>query len=121
MAPSNFKEKTEISILNAKLLDFFIQDILDLSQIRRGTLKLDPSPIDLERLIEEVFQISYIEAKNKNIQLISSMYNQKKIVRGVDSEEKFILQEQSYVELDIRSVSPQREPHLKQQYPFQQN
>lgn len=53
----------------AKLLGYFVQDLLDLAQIRAGVIKKNLSVANINEILEEIIQIQHITASLKNIKL----------------------------------------------------
>jgi PAS domain S-box-containing protein len=61
---------------NATLQTQLIDDILDISRIMHGKLRLNLSPVDLVSIITTVINTLQLEAKTKNIHLEFIKYNQ---------------------------------------------
>ena len=58
---------------NAERLDLLIQDLLTISALESGRMKLDLQPVALRPLAEKVFTDLNAKAENKNVQLVNEM------------------------------------------------
>jgi two-component system, OmpR family, phosphate regulon sensor histidine kinase PhoR len=58
---------------NAERLDLLIQDLLTISALESGRMKLDLQPVELRPLVEKVFSDLNANAVNKNVQLINEL------------------------------------------------
>jgi two-component system, OmpR family, phosphate regulon sensor histidine kinase PhoR len=58
---------------NAERLDLLIQDLLTISALESGRMKLDLQPVALRPLVEKVFTDLNAKAVNKNMQLINDL------------------------------------------------
>jgi two-component system phosphate regulon sensor histidine kinase PhoR len=58
---------------NAERLDLLIQDLLTISALESGRMKLDLQPVELRPLVEKVFTDLNAKAVNKNMQLINEL------------------------------------------------
>jgi two-component system phosphate regulon sensor histidine kinase PhoR len=54
---------------NTDRLDFLIQDLLTISALESGRMKLDLSPVNLWALVEKVFTHLHVKAENKSVTL----------------------------------------------------
>jgi two-component system, OmpR family, phosphate regulon sensor histidine kinase PhoR len=58
---------------NAERLDLLIQDLLTISALESGRMKLDLQPVNLHPLVEKIFSDLHSRAKNKNVKLINGL------------------------------------------------
>jgi len=58
---------------NTKRLDLLIQDLLTISALEAGRMKLNPQPVALRTLVEKVFTDLKPPADNKNITLVNQL------------------------------------------------
>ncbi|MCL5783967.1 MAG: ATP-binding protein [Patescibacteria group bacterium] len=58
------------SIISADRLASLIENLLNTSQIEKGTLKVELKPVNIEEIIKDAVDMLSINAKQKNIQLI---------------------------------------------------
>ncbi len=58
---------------NAERLDLLIQDLLTISALESGRMKLDLQPVALRALVEKVFTDLNAKAENKSVQLASEL------------------------------------------------
>ena len=58
---------------NTQRLDLLIQDLLTISALESGRMKLDLSPVNLRALAEKVLNFLHTKAENKNAQLINEL------------------------------------------------
>lgn len=58
---------------NARRLDLLIQDLLTISALESGQMKLDLQPVNLRALVEKVFSDLKPSAENKNIKLENAL------------------------------------------------
>jgi two-component system phosphate regulon sensor histidine kinase PhoR len=58
---------------NAQRLDLLIQDLLTISALESGRIKLNPQPVELRPLVEKVFADLKPPADNKSIALVNSL------------------------------------------------
>ncbi len=58
---------------NANRLDLLIQDLLTISALESGQLKLDLQPVNLRALVEKVFSQLQTKAETKNTQLVNDL------------------------------------------------
>src|SRR5476651_555971 len=58
---------------NTERLDFLIQDLLTISALESGRMKLDLQPVELRPLAEKVFTDLQDKAANKNVSLINEL------------------------------------------------
>jgi len=58
---------------NANRLDLLIQDLLTISALESGRMKLELSPVDLRGLTEKVLTFLHTKAENKNVTLINEL------------------------------------------------
>lgn len=56
-------------ILNAERMSALVQDLLDLSRLESGEVKLSLSPVDVGRVIQEVVEIHGEQAREKGVSL----------------------------------------------------
>jgi len=56
---------------NARLLVTLIDDMLDMSRVITGKLKLNPKPVDLASIVESVIAAETLAAQTKNIRLVT--------------------------------------------------
>jgi signal transduction histidine kinase len=61
------EQLTDTAIKNSLLLDFFISDILDYSMISKGVLRIQPQLVDLQQVVNFLFDISREQASYKGI------------------------------------------------------
>ena len=67
-----YKELTSISanlFTGAKLLGFFVQDLLDLAQIRAGVIKKNMCIANINQILDEIVKIQHITASLRKINL----------------------------------------------------
>ena len=57
-------------VTGAKLLGFYVQDMLDLAQIRSGTIVKNIERVDINEVLREILSTQDIMASHKNVQLI---------------------------------------------------
>lgn len=58
---------------NTDRLDFLIQDLLTISALESGRMKLDLQPVNLPGLVEKVFAHLHTKAENKSVQLVNEL------------------------------------------------
>ena len=58
---------------NANRLDLLIQDLLTISALESGRMKLELSPVDLRGLTEKVLTFLHTKAENKNVTLVNDL------------------------------------------------
>ena len=58
---------------NATRLDLLIQDLLTISALESGQMKLDLQPVQLHQLVEKVFSHLHTKAESKNAQLVNEL------------------------------------------------
>ncbi len=58
---------------NTQRLDLLIQDLLTISALESGRMKLDLQPVDLSALVEKVFVDLHSKADNKNVELVNDL------------------------------------------------
>jgi len=58
---------------NAERLDLLIQDLLTISALESGRMRLDLHPVALRSLVEKVFTDLNAKAENKNVQLVNDL------------------------------------------------
>lgn len=58
---------------SAEAQSLLIHDLLDISRISSGRLRLDPEPLDLARIIEAATEVVSLAAQSKNIQILSTL------------------------------------------------
>jgi two-component system, OmpR family, phosphate regulon sensor histidine kinase PhoR len=58
---------------NANRLDLLIQDLLAISALESGQMKLDLQPVALRSLVEKVFTHLHTKAENKNVTLVNEL------------------------------------------------
>ena len=58
---------------NANRLDLLIQDLLTISALESGRMKLDLQPVDLRGLTDKVLTFLHTKAENKNVQLVNEL------------------------------------------------
>jgi two-component system, OmpR family, phosphate regulon sensor histidine kinase PhoR len=71
--PSIAERFLKIIERNAERLDLLIQDLLTISALESGRMKLDLQPVELRPLVEKVFTDLNAKAVNKNMQLINEL------------------------------------------------
>ncbi|MBF0453991.1 MAG: response regulator [Magnetococcales bacterium] len=67
--PNNQQKLVDAISFSSKILLHIINDILDLSKIEEGKLKLVSERVDLHRLVEELVSLMAPDAQQKNLQL----------------------------------------------------
>jgi two-component system, OmpR family, phosphate regulon sensor histidine kinase PhoR len=60
---------------NAQRLDLLIQDLLTISALESGRIKLSPQPVELRPLVEKVFADLKPPADSKSIALVNSLHS----------------------------------------------
>jgi two-component system, OmpR family, phosphate regulon sensor histidine kinase PhoR len=58
---------------NTQRLDLLIQDLLSISALESGRMKLNPQPVNLHALVEKVFADLKPPADNKNVALVNQL------------------------------------------------
>jgi two-component system phosphate regulon sensor histidine kinase PhoR len=58
---------------NASRLDLLIQDLLSISALESGRMKLNLQPVELRPLVGKVFTDLHTKAENKNVSLVNEM------------------------------------------------
>jgi two-component system phosphate regulon sensor histidine kinase PhoR len=58
---------------NANRLDLLIQDLLTISALESGRMKLELSPVDLRALTDKVLTFLHAKAENKNVTLLNEL------------------------------------------------
>jgi two-component system phosphate regulon sensor histidine kinase PhoR len=58
---------------NTQRLDLLIQDLLTISALESGRMKLNLQPVELQPLVEKVFADLHSRAENKNVKLINNL------------------------------------------------
>ncbi|HKK69498.1 MAG TPA: PAS domain S-box protein, partial [Bacteroidales bacterium] len=71
----NLKDQKNLSYINSiksssKTLLNLINDILDLSKIEAGQMKVEPEPTNLKNLIDEIIQIFSLKTQQKGLEII---------------------------------------------------
>ena len=69
------EESTNIMITSSNLLQFHVEDILGLAQIKAGKFQKNEEMINIERTVQEVVKIQEYNAKQKNINLTFQLTN----------------------------------------------
>ena len=64
-----------IIITQTELLQTFVEDLLDLRQLRDGVFKLVNAPFDVVKVIKDVCNIFSFQAKAKNIEICCAQQN----------------------------------------------
>lgn len=82
LSPAQAKKGAEIIQRNAMLQTRLIGDILDISRIIRGKLKLEAAPIDLINTIENALDTVNLAAQAKSIHLETELDENVGLVRG---------------------------------------
>jgi PAS domain S-box-containing protein len=67
------REMGQVIQNSAESLLTIINDILDLSKIEAGKMKIEPVAIDLQALVDEVIALLAVQAQRKNLRLISEL------------------------------------------------
>ncbi|MEX0621900.1 MAG: HAMP domain-containing sensor histidine kinase [Candidatus Woykebacteria bacterium] len=67
---SEAKEILDLTMINNDRLENLLDDLLDISQLDKGSLKINLADVSLKPIISEVISTLFIEAKNKRISLI---------------------------------------------------
>ncbi len=67
--PPEHLENVKIINRNGEYLLSLINDILDMSKIEAGKLTLSEQDFDLHHLLDEVYELFYLKARNKSLQL----------------------------------------------------
>ncbi len=70
--PADQREQAELAHQSAESLLTVINDILDFSKIESGKLKVEPVPLDLGALVEEVADTLSVPAERKGLELVVS-------------------------------------------------
>jgi two-component system, OmpR family, phosphate regulon sensor histidine kinase PhoR len=58
---------------NAERLDLLIQDLLTISALESGRMKLDLQPVELRSLVEKIFSDLHSRAENKDVKLANEL------------------------------------------------
>ena len=58
---------------NTQRLDLLIQDLLTISALEAGRMKLDLQPVELCSLVEKVFTDLHAKSENKNVELVNEL------------------------------------------------
>jgi len=58
---------------NTDRLDFLIQDLLTISALESGRMKLELQPVNFHSLVEKVFTHLHAKAENKNVELLNEL------------------------------------------------
>jgi len=58
---------------NSNRLDLLIQDLLTISALESGRMKLELSPVDLHALADKVLNFLHTKAENKNVTLVNEL------------------------------------------------
>ncbi len=58
---------------NTQRLDLLIQDLLTISALEAGRMKLDLQPVNLRSLVEKVFTDLHAKSENKNVSLLNEL------------------------------------------------
>jgi len=58
---------------NTQRLDLLIQDLLTISALESGRMKLDLQPVELQTLVEKVFNDLHTKAENKEVTLLNEL------------------------------------------------
>ncbi len=69
--PERLKEYLTVAYEQIQRLTSLVNDLLDVSRIESGRIKLEKTDIDLAKAIKETVEIFETQAKNKNLQLIN--------------------------------------------------
>ena len=64
---ADFEKAISVQCSSSKLLNFYVEDLLSLSQIEKGTFRKTVSRFDVREAIEEVMTIQRDKAESKNI------------------------------------------------------
>lgn len=68
--PDRFQENLNRISLNAQHLLVLINDVLDMSKIEAGKLELEPEPVELHKLLDNIVEFLISRADDKGIDLI---------------------------------------------------
>jgi len=65
------EEREFVAQANASALKLvkLLDDVIDVARVEHGTSKLEMQPVQLAKLLEEVHRLTYLQAKNRNLQL----------------------------------------------------
>lgn len=66
----NSQEKLARVAISANRLDDLVSDLLDVSRIEQGRIKLSCQPLDLQKIIQEILKEFELQAQEKKLQLI---------------------------------------------------
>lgn len=80
--PAEYREWLDIIHRNVELEARLIDDLLDLTRIAKGKLKLNREKIDVHRLIEHVIEIYNGEIESKQLKVTSELKATRSIVNG---------------------------------------
>lgn len=77
--------KTNIAT-GSKLLGFYVQDLLDLAQIRSGKIEMHIENVDVNTVLQEILQTQSISSKFKKVDLILHEFSDKDKFMDIDSK-----------------------------------
>lgn len=80
--PEEYRQPLDIIHRNVELEARLIDDLLDLTRIAKGKLKLNREKIDLHRLVEHVLEIYRSEIEHKKLNVTSELAAERSIVQG---------------------------------------
>lgn len=79
-ASKSQREKIQLIISSGKRLSSLISDILDYSKMADQHIELYKSLIDINRMVKQIFEITSILKKNKNLELINNISSSAKFL-----------------------------------------
>lgn len=71
-------------VTGAKLLGFYVQDMLDLAQIRSGKIVKNIERVDINEVLREILSTQDIMASHKNVQLILLEFDEREKMMEID-------------------------------------
>ncbi len=89
----NEKQKKSLTVLrnNAKRLEKFINDLLDISKIERGKMEIISENFNLIPVIEEIFSLYRVQGEEKNLNMEKKMPDKLPLVNADPDRTKQIL------------------------------
>ncbi|MES2672762.1 MAG: two-component regulator propeller domain-containing protein [Pseudomonadota bacterium] len=79
-ASKSQREKIQLIISSGKRLSSLINDILDYSKMADQHIELYKSLVDINRMVKQIFEITAILKKNKNLELINNISSSAKFL-----------------------------------------
>ncbi|OGM75993.1 hypothetical protein A2208_02855 [Candidatus Woesebacteria bacterium RIFOXYA1_FULL_43_16] len=85
--PQKIKENIDVAVSSNEHAINLVNDMLDVSRIEMGRIKVDLEKIDLVQIAREIYEDYLLQAKDENINLVShGIEKNKKVIVNADKE-----------------------------------